>query len=69
MDWKDEIRSGMEMIKSGCSKNSEWSQCTDCPFDFYRQALIDKAYSDDKADSFDAYQPMNWLEDEEHETM
>ena len=32
MEWFEKIREGMALIKQGCSENSSWTKCQDCPF-------------------------------------
>ncbi len=32
MEWYEKIREGMALIKQGCSENSSWTKCQDCPF-------------------------------------
>ena len=32
MDWEEEMKMGMLMIKSACQKNTEWGGCHECPF-------------------------------------
>lgn len=35
MDWKEQMKEAMKMMKDACSKNNDWSQCEECPFDAY----------------------------------
>ena len=39
MEWIDEIKKAMAMLKNGCSKNDMWAKCEDCPFGEYCEAL------------------------------
>ena len=32
MEWFEKIREGMALIKQGCSENSSWTKCQECPF-------------------------------------
>lgn len=41
MDWIDEMKEAMKMMKNACRKNELWSECEDCPFDDYRDTLLD----------------------------
>ena len=41
MEWIDEIKKAMAMLKNGCSKNDMWINCKDCPFDEYCGVLED----------------------------
>ena len=34
-NWIEKIKQGMELIKQGCSENTELSDCCKCPFDKY----------------------------------
>ena len=31
-NWIEKIKQGMELIKQGCSENSDWTACYKCPF-------------------------------------
>ena len=61
MDWKEQMRAGMEMMKKACKKNTEWAKCADCPFDTYCTALM--AQSTHDGFDYDTYSPENWLEE------
>lgn len=39
MEWIDEIKKAMAMLKNGCSKNDMWTKCEDCPFGEYCEVL------------------------------
>ena len=39
MEWIDEIKKAMAMLKNGCSKNDMWTKCEDCPFSEYCEVL------------------------------
>lgn len=60
MNWVEEMRAGMQMMKKACKKNKEWTECKKCPFDEICTALMKKA-TDDGYD-YDSYTPENWLE-------
>ena len=39
MEWIDEIKKAMTMLKNGCNKNIYWADCSKCPFDDYCTVL------------------------------
>ena len=41
MEWADEIKKAMMMLKNACNKNDMWLKCKDCPFDAYCDVLDD----------------------------
>lgn len=63
MDWKSEMRAGMEMMHKACEKNTEWSKCYDCPFDEWCTMLMERSIKDGY--DYDTYAPLNWMEIEE----
>lgn len=41
MNWIEEMKAGMQMIKSACKKNESWNDCQFCPFTDYCDACLD----------------------------
>ena len=41
MDWIEEMKAGMRMIKSACKKNGSLNNCKSCPFTNYCDACVD----------------------------
>lgn len=41
MEWVEEVKTAMKMMKSACSKNNTWLKCKNCPFDAYCDVLED----------------------------
>lgn len=42
MDWKEEMKAGMQMIKSACRKNENCIDCDYCPFFNYCNRIFDE---------------------------
>ena len=41
MEWVEEMKTAMKMMKDACSKNKSWTKCNECPFDFYCDLLLE----------------------------
>ena len=41
MEWVEEMKTAMKMMKSACNKNDMWLKCKNCPFDKYCDVLED----------------------------
>ena len=39
MDWIDEMKEAIEILKTACDKNEIWGACVECPFDKYCTVL------------------------------
>ena len=44
MNWEEKIKEGMKLIKEGCSEQTEWSKCYDCPFSTCCELLEENYY-------------------------
>lgn len=41
MEWFEKIREGMALIKKGCSENTDWIKCYECPFNNFCNLIMD----------------------------
>ena len=41
MEWVEEMKTAMKMMKNACRKNELWYKCEDCPFDEYCDLFVD----------------------------
>ncbi len=41
MEWVEEMKIAMKLMKDACSKNESWTKCNEeCPFDCYCDLLL-----------------------------
>lgn len=44
MNWEEKIKKGKELIKEGCSEQTEWTKCHECPFKTFCDVLEENGY-------------------------
>lgn len=44
MNWDEKIKEGMKLLKEGCSEQTEWRKCYDCPFSTFCELMEENNY-------------------------
>lgn len=42
MEWQEQVQKGMDIIKEGCKRNTEWCKCEECPFDAFCSMIYEE---------------------------